>query len=235
MSKYLVQATWDDCPHLDEEAKQELLSAYPPYQRDARTRGVPQLGSGAIYQVPESDIVVPDFAVPEFYSRVYGMDVGWNRTACVWGARDPATSVVYLYSEHYRGQAEPVVHVMSIKARGSWIAGVIDPAAAGRSQKDGIQLLLQYRELGLDIEAAVNAVESGIYAVWQMLSGGKLKVFRSLGNWLTEFRLYRRDETGRVVKELDHLMDATRYLCMSGLDRMRVPPVKPKSEHRWVY
>jgi hypothetical protein len=50
------------------------------------------------------------------------------------------------------------------------------------------------------------------------LSGGKLKVFRSLNNWLSEFRLYRRDEKGAVVKAQDHLMDSTRYLIMSGLD-----------------
>jgi len=235
MSKYLVQCTWDEVPHLDDEAKRELLSAYPPYQRDARTRGVPQLGSGAIYQVPESDIVVPDFAIPEYYPRCYGMDVGWNRTAAMWLAKDPGSNVIYCYSEHYRGQAEPVVHAMAIKSRGAWIPGVIDPAAAGRSQKDGIQLLLQYREMGLDIEPAVNAVESGIYAVWQLFSAGKLKVFRSLGNFLTEFRLYRRDEQGRVVKELDHLCDCLRYACMSGLDRMRLPPVKAKAEHRYVY
>jgi hypothetical protein len=41
-------------------------------------------------------------------------------------------------------------------------------------------------------------------------------VFRTLQNWLSEYRLYRRDEKGRVVKDRDHLMDATRYLLMSG-------------------
>jgi hypothetical protein len=68
----------------------------------------------------------------------------------------------------------------------------------------------------------VNAREAGIFAVWQRLSGGKLKVFQSLSNWLAEFRLYRRDEKGTIVKENDHLLDATRYLIMSGLDRATV-------------
>jgi len=62
--KFCVQATWDDVPHLSEEAKAELLASIPPYQREARSKGVPQLGAGAIYQVPESDIVVPDFEIP---------------------------------------------------------------------------------------------------------------------------------------------------------------------------
>lgn len=57
-----------------------------------------------------------------------------------------------------------------------------------------------------------------------MLSINKLKVFGSLVNWFAEFRLYRRDENGKRVKENDHLMDCTRYLVMSGLDRAIAKP-----------
>jgi hypothetical protein len=45
----------------------------------------------------------------------------------------------------------------------------------------------------------------------------RLFVFNSLQNWLSEFRIYRRDEKGKIVKQNDHLMDATRYLIVSGL------------------
>lgn len=225
-SKFVVMATWDDVPHLDDEVKKELWNSIPPFQRDARSKGVPQLGAGAIYPVPESDIVVPDFDIPAHWPRVYGMDVGWNRTAAVWGAIDQETGTTYLYSEHYRGQAEPIIHADAIKSRGEWIPGVIDPAARGRNQKDGDQLLQQYVDLGLSLQTAINAREAGLYAVWQRMSGGKLKVFKSLGNWLSEFRLYRRDEKGNVVKENDHLMDATRYLVVSGLQIATTEPVK---------
>lgn len=225
-SKFVVMATWDDAPHLDEDVKKELWNSIPPFQRDARSKGVPQLGAGAIYPVPESDIVIPDFDIPAHWPRVYGMDVGWNRTAAVWGAIDRETNTTYLYSEHYRGQAEPIIHADSIKGRGEWIPGVIDPASRGRNQKDGDQLLQQYTELGLELQTAINAREAGLYAVWQRMSGGKLKVFKSLGNWLSEFRLYRRDEKGNVVKENDHLMDATRYLVVSGLQVATTEPVK---------
>lgn len=225
-SKFVVMATWDDVPHLNDDVKKELWNSIPPFQRDARSKGVPQLGAGAIYPVPESDIVIPDFDIPAHWPRVYGMDVGWNRTAAVWGAIDRETNTTYLYSEHYRGQAEPIIHADSIKGRGDWIPGVIDPASRGRNQKDGDQLLQQYTELGLELQTAINAREAGLYAVWQRMSGGKLKVFKSLGNWLSEFRLYRRDEKGNVVKENDHLMDATRYLVVSGLQVATTEPVK---------
>jgi len=81
---------------LSEAAKAELLASIPPYQREARSKGVPQLGSGAVYQVPETNIVVPDFELPAHYPRAYGLDVGWNRTAAVWGARDNETGIIYL-------------------------------------------------------------------------------------------------------------------------------------------
>jgi hypothetical protein len=55
------------------------------------------------------------------------------------------------------------------------------------------------------------------------MSENRLKVFSSLRNWLNEFRLYRRDEKGKVVKDNDHLMDATRYLVVSGLSRAALP------------
>ncbi|MGZ3770070.1 MAG: terminase large subunit domain-containing protein [Bdellovibrio sp.] len=227
-NKFVVTATWDDAPHLGEDEKKELWDSIPPFQRDARSKGVPQLGSGAIYPVPESDFVVTDFPIPDHWPRVYGMDVGWNRTAVPWGAYDRESDTIYLYSEHYRGQAEPSIHAEAIKARGAWIPGVIDPASRGRTQRDGQQLLQDYIDLGLDLEVAFNGVESGIYEVWQRLSTGRLKVFKSLSNWLYEFRLYRRDEKGRIVKENDHIMDATRYLVMSGIDRAKTKPVDKK-------
>jgi len=218
-SKYVGMATWDDVPHLSEEQKKELWNSIPPFQRDARSKGVPQLGAGAIYPVPESEIVVADFEIPDHWPRAYGMDVGWNRTAAVFAALDQDSGCAYLYSEHYRGQAEPAIHAEAIRARGIGLPGVIDPASRGRAQGDGQQLFSRYKALGLDLAVANNAVETGLYDVWQRMSTGRLKVFKSLNNWISEFRLYRRDESGKVVKEHDHLMDATRYLVVSGLNR----------------
>jgi phage terminase large subunit-like protein len=229
--KFVIQATWDDAPHLKEKDKADLLASIPEYQREARSRGVPQLGSGAIYQISEADIVIPDFPIPDYYPRVYGLDVGWNRTATLWGARDNETGVIYLYSEHYAGKELPVVHAEAIKSRGAWIPGVIDPASAASSQADGRRMIDLYRQAGLNVQEAENAVEAGIYTCWQLMTTGKLKVFRSLGNFLSEFRLYRRDEDGKVVKDRDHLMDAMRYLIMSGRDRMKAKPAPPKPEY----
>lgn len=217
--KFIINATWDDAPHLTKEQKDKLWNALPPHQRDARAKGVPQLGSGAIYPIQESNIVVADFAIPDHWLKCYALDVGWNKTACLWGATDPTSQITYLFSEYYRGKAEPVIHTEGIKARGIWIPGVIDPAAHGRSQEDGRQLFNIYTGLGLDVTNAKNAKEAGIYTVWQMLSTNKLKIFASLVNWLEEFRGYCRNEDGKIVDKKNHLMDCMRYMIMSGLAR----------------
>lgn len=227
MSRYVVTATWDDVPHLADEVKAELAASIPPWQRDARMRGVPQLGAGAIYPVVEADVLVEDFSVPAHWPRAYGLDVGWNATAAVWGAINRDTDTVYLYDCHLRGEAEPAVHAAAIRMRGAWIPGVIDPASRGRSQRDGVRLLDTYQELGLHLECADHAVEAGLAAVWTRLSTGRLKVFRSLGAWWQEYRIYRRDDAGRIVKLRDHAMDATRYLVMSGLQRATVAQAPP--------
>ncbi len=223
-SKYLVTMTWDDAPHLDEQSKKMLWDSIPPFQRDARTKGLPSLGAGAIYPLSEDDIRVDPFEIPEYWPRAFGMDVGWNCTAAVWGAHDRESDTWYLYSEYSKGQAEPVIHAEGIKARGCWIPGAIDPASRGRGQKDGDNLFETYINQGLDLVKAENAVESGILNVWQLLSTGRLKVFSNLTKWFEEFRIYRRDEKGHIIKKNDHLMDATRYYVMTGRDIETIEP-----------
>jgi len=229
-SRFVVMAGWSDVPHITPEMIAEEKARIPPHEFEARSIGKPSLGSGAIYPVPENDILCDPFVIPDWMPQVYALDVGWKRTAAVWGAWNRDDDVVYLYSEHYRGQAEPAIHAQAIRARGEWIPGVIDPASRGRSQVDGKQLIKQYRENGLELSEADNTLtgeDSGITAVWQRLSTGRLKVFRTLQNWLKEYRFYQRDEKGRIKDgQADHLMDATRYLVMSGIARAVIRPAE---------
>lgn len=232
MTKWCIGITWDDVPHLSEADRKELWDSIPPHQRDARAKGIPALGSGVIYPVSEDLYLCDPFEIPRHWPRAYALDVGWNRTAATWGAWDRDNDVVYLYGEYYVAEAPPQVHADAIKARGVWIPGVIDPASRGRSQLDGKALMSEYVDLGLDLQAANNEVEAGIFAVYRRLQSGRLKVFRTLSNYRSEMRLYRRDEKGKIVKERDHLMDAKRYLIMSGMMRAITEPVASWQDDR---
>lgn len=212
----ITTATWDDAPHLGETEKEELMAALPPFQRDARSKGIPQLGSGAIYPIPESEIVIAPFAIPPHWKVCYGFDVGWNNTAAIWLAHDVESDTVYVTHDYKKGQAEPAVHASTIRAKGDYM-GVIDPASRGRSQKDGEQLIELYKSQGLSLQIADNTVEAGIFDVYERFTTGRLKIFSTCVETLGEYRIYRRDEKGRVVKQNDHLMDALRYGVRTGL------------------
>jgi len=228
--KHVTLCKWDDVPHLSTEEKEQMLLATSPHLRKARSEGDPSVSEGLLYPVSKEYVVVDDFKIPVYWPKLYGMDVGWNNTACVWGAWDRDNDVIYLYSEHKQGESEPVIHAKAIQARGMWIKGAIDPASRGRSQIDGEALYMLYKKEGLKIFPADNSVESGIYETWQRLSTGRLKIFKSLSNTIRELSLYRRDMKGKILKSNDHCMDAMRYMIMSPASTWSLPVnEQPKS------
>jgi len=85
--------------------------------------------------------------------------------------------------------------------------------------------------LGLDIHLPEKGVESGIQKVYNLMAAGQLKVFVSCTQWFDEYRLYRRNEDGRIVKENDHILDSTRYGVVSGIKRaVTKSPDHPKRD-----
>lgn len=227
MAKFVVNLTMNDAPHLKAEEIQEILSSYSPHERDARSKGIPQLGSGAIYPLVEADVICDPFLPPDKWPRAAAMDVGWKKTAALWGTYDVKSDCIYLYSEYYRGYAEPSIHADGIAARGRWVPIAVDCHSDRHSEAGAEALLTTYEKLGLNISKANNGpgtVDPSILEVFQRLSSGRLKIMSHLLNTLSEFRVYRRDVNGKIVKENDHLMDAMRYLVMSILQIMELPP-----------
>lgn len=220
-AKFVVMVGWDDVPHLNPELKAKLLATIPTHMRDCKTKGIPYHGSGAIFPIPEEDITCQSFKIPEYWPKAYSFDPGWNRTAALWGAYDEETDTWYLYAEYYRGQAEPEIHTANIKAKGDWIDGVSDPHGSKNGKGVSDQSFLEaYEKYGLNLMLAQpsgkGSVEIGINEVYSRLSTGRLKIFSNLYDWFYEYRMYRRDDNGKVVAKNNHLMDCTRYLMLCG-------------------
>jgi hypothetical protein len=59
-----------------------------------------------------------------------------------------------------------------------------------------------------------NYVEPGLMEMLERFRTGRLQVFNNLAPWFEEFRRYHRKK-GKIHKEHDDLIDATRYAAIS--------------------
>ncbi|MGZ9893040.1 terminase large subunit domain-containing protein [Bordetella bronchiseptica] len=211
-----------DAEHYTREQADAILASYPEHEREARAYGKPVLGSGAVFPVPESSIVVPPFNIPDSWPRICGLDLGWDHpTAAAWLAHNRDADIVYVY-DAYAASKQPVsIHASAIKARGSWIP-VAWPHDALQAQKDtGVPMRDAY--LAQDVamlperaqfEDGSHGVEAGIQIMLDRMVTGRFKVFSHLELWLAEYRTYHRKD-GAIVKIDDDVISASRYGVMS--------------------
>ena len=220
--------TIEDAEHIPAEERARIIASFSPHERDARAKGVPMLGSGLIFPVEEAIITEPAFAIPEHWPRICGMDFGWDHpTAAVWGAWDRDTDTLHIY-DSYRVREQPVVvHAAAIKSRGAWIPVAWPHDGLQHDKGAGIELAEQYRLLDVAMmhemaqfpesnehtTTSKVSVEAGISEMLDRMLTGRIKVAAHLRDWFDEFRLYHRKD-GKIVKEYDDLLSATRYLMM---------------------
>lgn len=240
MSKAVITSSWNDVPHIPEQEKADLLSAYPAHERDARSKGIPILGSGRVFPVDEELITEAPFAIPAHWPRICGMDFGWDHpTAAAWLAWDRDVDVVHVY-DAYRSREQLVpVHAAAIKPRGAWIP-VAWPHDGNNDTAVGPQLAKQYRAQGVnmrpenakfppdphDPQRSRISVEAGLQLMLTRMQTGRLKVAAHLNQWFEEFRLYHRDD-GKVVKVRDDILCATRTALMDLRFAVVQQPKKP--------
>lgn len=220
----VVRMTIDDAEHISPERRAEIIASYPEHEREARTKGIPALGSGRVYPVSEATITVEPFPVPEYWPVIGGLDFGWDHpTAAVKLAWDRDSDVVYVVAAYRRKQATPIEHAAALRPWGSSLlwAWPHDGHQPSKGKFGGASLWTVYAEAGLRMMRKHSThpdggygVEPGILALLERMQSGRLKVFLHLSEWLDEFRYYHRKE-GLIVKERDDLMDATRVAFMS--------------------
>ncbi len=239
MSKHVTRMTIYDAEHYTPEERAAIVASYPAHEREARSKGIPVLGSGRIFPVEESLITAAPEIRTEWY-RIAGMDFGWTHpTAVAWLAEDRDTETVYLYDCYRRAETVVPIHASAIKSRGAWIPVAYphdgeNSTAAGA----GTSLANQYRDEGVSMLADAaswteggKSVEAGLQLMLTMMEQGRFKVAPHLSDWWDEFRLYHRKD-GKIVKEFDDLIDATRYgLMMLREAKQNDVPEFPKLDY----
>ncbi|MNX84537.1 Terminase-like family protein [compost metagenome] len=220
-SRHVTNMTIEDAEHYTPEERAKIIASYPAHEREARSKGIPTLGSGRIFPVEEDAIKVAPFSVPGHWPRINGIDFGWDHpTAAVQCAWDRDADCWYVMRAHRRSQAVPVIHAAAIKPWGAWVPTSWPHDGDQTDKGSGEQLAKQYAAAGLKMlrhratfEDGTNGVEAGLSDMLERMETGRFKVFSNLDDWFQEFRLYHRKD-GKVVKKLDDLISATRYALM---------------------
>lgn len=218
---HVTSMTIEDAEHYTPEQRAAIIASYPAHERDARTKGIPSLGSGRIFAIDEESIKVESFPIPEHWTQLCGIDFGWDHpSAAVRFAWDKDSDTVYVTDCHRQKEQTPQMFSLSLKEWPNWLPFAWPHDGLQHDKGSGDQLAELYRKAGLKMmsERATypdgsNGVEAGLQDMLQRMQLGKFKVFSHLAEWFEEFRMYHRKD-GKVVKESDDLMAATRYAWM---------------------
>ena len=216
--------TWDDAPHLDDDAKAQLLSSYPEHERDTRAKGVPMMGSGGVYAVPDEMIMCEPFEIPDHFRRICGIDFGIDHPAAAcWIAHDADADVIYVYDCYKARGQTAAYHSQAIMSRGKWIPVSFPHDGMIRDKGGGIALKDQYLAHGVnmlgfsarydDAKGGGQSREPITLDILERMRTGRFKVFNHLNDWFEEKRMLHRKD-GKIVPERDDIESATRYAVM---------------------
>jgi len=219
----LIRAEIESCGLYTSKQIESQLATYAPHEREARARGIPLQGSGPVFPIEESAIVVPDFEIPRGWKQIIGMDFGLGdhpTGACLLALQPgdaPGQERIYVTRDYKAKEPNPVLHAAALKPWGklpvSWphdgnrLGDVqsMQPLS-GIYRRHGLRMLPEHAtfpEGGFGVEA-------GLQQMLEYMTTGRWKVFSSCATWLEEFRHYHRKK-GAIVKEDDDCLSASRY------------------------
>lgn len=231
--------TIDDAEHYTPEQRKAIIASYPTHEREARTRGVPTLGSGRIFPIAQELIEIDPFEIPAHWVQLAGIDFGWDHpSAATRLAWDRDDDVIYVTAAHRQKEQTPVMFAATVKPWGDWLPWAWPHDGLQHDKGSGEALRDQYKAQGLKMledkathppgigekeGSGGNGVEAGLMDMLDRMQTGRWKVFSHLSEWFEEFRMYHRKD-GKVVKEMDDLISSSRYANMMK----RFAVVKPK-------
>lgn len=229
---FYVSVAWEDAPHISPERRDEWMARYPEHERDTRTKGIPMMGTGLVYPIPDDMILCTSFPLPDYYRRVCGVDFGIDHPgAAAWLAHDGDRDILYLYDCYKERGKTPAYHAQSIMARGKWIPVSWPHDGMVRDKGSGVPLAHQYRERGVNMlldpaswdegfrsahgGARAQSREAGAGEILERMHTGRFKVFDTpeTRQFLEEKRmLHRKDQ--QIVPVNDDIESAVRYALM---------------------
>lgn len=238
--RYFVQMAIEDAEHISAEKRASIIASYPAHEREARTRGIPILGSGVIFPIEDSMIMIDPIPLPRHFKRIGGMDFGWDHPfGAVELALDADRDIIYVTREYRIRQRTVLEHCGTLKFWGD-LPWAWPHDGLQHSKDSGQQIQKQYKKHGLRMLAKratfpidstgkhTSGVEAGLLEMLERMQTGRWKVFSTCTQWFEEKRLYYRDE-GKVIKLNDDLICASRYAMMMLRHARVVDPMERRA------
>lgn len=212
-------------PSINQKALERVLSSYSDEERRAREFGDFMHFGGMVYPGGFEKVVVPPLTPQQLdgHDIVVGIDPGLKKAAFVWGAFDNDNRCV-IFDERVVQEGTPADWVGAIREVNlKWGIKdplyVIDPSARNRSLTDAESVEGLFQRQGIYPIHGQNQVFAGVSQIRLRIQDGGFFVTENCRGLRDEAEEYREedrpDEEFKVVKERDHELDATRYLCMS--------------------
>jgi phage terminase large subunit-like protein len=190
--RHITQMTIDDVDHYSAEERARIIASYPAHELEARTKGIPTLGSGRIFPVSEELISCKQRDFPSHWPRIGGMDFGWDHPfAAVELYWDRDTDTVFIARTYRARETTPINHAAALRPWGKDLRWAW-PRDGRRETLEGagIALATQYREQGLEMmhehsqfEDGSVSVEAGLMDMLSRMQSGRFKVFGHLNDW----------------------------------------------------
>jgi phage terminase large subunit-like protein len=236
-----VRVAWDDLPEYDpwgepfflQKDRDQLLRDYMPHERDARTRGIPVMGMGAVFPLldwPLYDSPDYDFDTMPWLERVISLDLGLinDKTVISFMLRDPREEIIWLHRQIIVGgrtEALPEMYLPFLMAPNCFGTPIALPPDAGRP---GVYTLTSesvrevFENSGLNVirnpifnppdaqGKTTNNKAFGINLMRQLMEQRKFMVNRSCIEFISECGSYFVDERGKY-SDPDDTIDSARY------------------------
>jgi phage terminase large subunit-like protein len=232
---YVKGATWDDAPHLSKVDKDRLSASYRGHEREARTKGVPMMGEGAVFPIGDDEIsfnVAKQWpnGIPGHYARIKGCDFGMDHPAagveCAW---DRDADIFYVIDCYRKPGETAPYHAAWLNKSSRWVPVAWPHDGMNREKSGGKTLADSYRQLNVNMlsksarypkvpgeqsdKGGGQPVEPIVEEMLQRMGTGRLKVADHLSQWFEEKRSYHRKD-GKIVDRRDDILKATMYALM---------------------
>lgn len=235
-AKGLVTMTIHDAGHFTSKQIEEIIAKTPAHEVEARTLGKPMLGEGLIFPVPLSELAVEPFEIPNHWSKIIGLDFGWDHptaaSLCVWDRDDDCFYITAVYKQSREVIA---IHAAALAGWGQFpVAWPHD--GYKHDQASGDQISMMYRNHGLKMlpEHATNlsggfGIEAPIQEILEAMLKGKFKIFSHNKLLFDEIGQYHR-KGGKIVKLYDDVISSVRYAwMMKRYSRVEMKRTRPET------